>query len=150
MRSLEGASHSVSVVVLSQVLVVEDEPDIAALYRLLLDPDRYSVTVVGDLATAWRHLATSPLPALILLDRHLPDGDGLEFCRQVRTRCPTLPIVILTASGTTRQEALAAGADACLPKPFDADELETLVRGLLERSAVADLASIGPLSRRDG
>lgn len=119
-----------------RILAVEDEPDLALLHRLLLDPDQYTVAVAGDLETARTHLVTLPLPDLILLDLHLPDGCGLDLCREIRRRYPRLPIVILTACMTTRQEALSAGADVFMPKPFDLEELQAVVGRLLDGKAV--------------
>ncbi len=72
-----------------------------------------------------------PRPDAILLDRGLPDGDGLDLCREVKARCPALPILVLTAHAQARGEALAAGADRFLVKPFDPDELAAAVAGLL-------------------
>ncbi len=71
-------------------------------------------------------------PDLIILDLGLPDMDGIEVCRQIR-RSSQVPIVMLAKrnSESDRQRGLAAGANAYMTKPFEADELLAIVRALL-------------------
>lgn len=113
-----------------RLLVVEDEPDIAAVYRLIFDPTHFVVTVAGDLAAAKRALQATP-PDLLILDLGLPDGDGLILCRELKSTAPRLPVLIVSAHAHRHAEARAAGADLFLPKPFDPDQLEATVRRFL-------------------
>ncbi len=115
-----------------RVLVVEDEPDNAALLRIILQSAGYDVLLAADIATARSLLAGGP-PDLVILDLVLPDGDGLELCRELKAGLPRLPIVVLTAWGWTavREQALAECADLFMGKPFDLQELEAAVERLL-------------------
>lgn len=113
------------------LLVVEDEPDLTRLLRLIFDPARFTVRTASDLATARLTLARSPLPDLAIIDVILPDGSGLDLCRELKAMKPTLPVVVLTAMIATRNEALAAGANAFITKPFDPDALVAEVERLL-------------------
>jgi len=118
-----GGDHSRSA---RHVLIVEDEPDIAFMLRLVFE-EGYLVTLAGDLAQARAALSRAVLPDLILLDVMLPDGNGLEFCREVKDSQPLIPVIIMTAyaRGGPVQEAhaRACGAEGFVPKPFDVDEL---------------------------
>ncbi len=115
------------------LLVVEDEPDLAALIRMIFDPGRFAVVVADDLASARSILARPLAPDLVILNVVLPDGDGLDLCRGLRAAGMALPVIVLTGMVGTRAQALAAGADAFVTKPFDPDalaaEVERLLRG---------------------
>jgi DNA-binding response OmpR family regulator len=119
------------------VLVVEDEPDIAALIKHTLErPGEIDVALVSTGAAALEAAAERP-PDLVLLDLNLPVLDGLEVCRLLRAREATksVPIIILTArtSETDRVVGLDAGADDYISKPFSLRELSARVRAVLRR-----------------
>jgi DNA-binding response OmpR family regulator len=118
---------------MAHVLVVEDEPQIAALVRENLQAEGYSVSVAGDGHTALRLLGERP-PDLVILDWMLPGLDGLEVCRRIRARSIT-PILMLTARGEEldRVLGLEVGADDYLTKPFSMRELVARARALLRR-----------------
>lgn len=113
------------------ILGVEDDPDIAALLRLIFDPACYVVTVAEDLAVARATLAEAPPPDLIILDVELPDGNGLDLCRELKATWPALPVLVLTAQDEVRAEAFEAGATLFMPKPFDPNDLAATVEELL-------------------
>ncbi len=115
----------------TRLLVVEDEPDIATILRMILDPARYEVMVVGDLAAAREILPKWGPPHLVILDLILPDGNGLDLCRELKTVQPPVPVLVLTARCEARDEAFTAGADLFVTKPFEPDELEAAVERLL-------------------
>jgi DNA-binding response OmpR family regulator len=121
-----------------RVLTVEVTPDIAALLRLVLEAAGHTVQWAGDLVTA-RSILTGPRPPhlVILEPAGLPDGSGLELCRELKAASPPLPVVVLTSwvSPKSRDEALAAGADVFVPKPFDPDDLAATVHRLLGAAA---------------
>lgn len=119
------------------VLVVEDEPRNTALVRAILGPAGYQLVAVDTLAAARSWLADGR-PDLLLLDRHLPDGDGLELARELKSRpgTTTLPILLVSASvlPTDREAALEAGCDGFLMKPIRIDGLLAEVERLLAQA----------------
>jgi two-component system OmpR family response regulator len=129
------------------VLLVEDEPHLAATLKIALRklaiPARHATT----LEAARRELDAAE-PDFILLDRALPDGDGLSLCEELRERGYTGTILVLTAKGEVdaRVQGLEKGADDYLPKPFSWNELEARIRALSRRRrySVAATAAAQP------
>jgi DNA-binding response OmpR family regulator len=122
------------------LLAVEDEPRNAALLEAILGRAGYRLHVAGDLAEAREFLADET-PALVLLDRHLPDGDGLDLIGTIRGSDRTLrvPILLVSASVLPRDQAAAidAGCDGFLAKPVRVKPLVDEVRRLLDQGVVA-------------
>lgn len=118
-----------------RVLVVEDDPGIAAGLLATLRAAGYAPDVCASLASASSALAVEVFD-LVLLDRGLPDGDGLTWLRQLRERGVKLPVLILTARDTLpdRVAGLDQGADDYLVKPFEPEELLARMRLALRRS----------------
>ena len=122
----------------AQVLIVEDESDIAGLIKLTLDRAGSEATVVGTGDAALRAV-TEAYPDLIILDLNLPSIDGLEVCRIVRSR-PTgarIPIIMLTARTSEDDcvRGLQEGADDYVTKPFSLRELAARVEAVLRRNS---------------
>lgn len=117
-----------------QVLVVEDQIDIRRVLRVLLESASYRV-VEADTAARGVIEARSHKPDLVLVDLGLPDRDGVELIRDVRQFSP-VPIIVLSARVAEDQkiEALDAGADDYVTKPFGAAELLARVRAALRRN----------------
>jgi DNA-binding response OmpR family regulator len=117
-----------------RVLLVEDNERLAALTRRELEQLGYSVDGVGTCAEA-REACECVDYDLILLDRGLPDGDGLSVVGFLRARGSITPVLVLTARDTPehRVEGLDFGADDYLVKPFDIRELAARCRALLRR-----------------
>jgi two-component system KDP operon response regulator KdpE len=117
-----------------RVLVVDDEPQIVRGLKIILRSAGYSVESAETKADALALLASRPPDALVL-DLVLPDGEGVEVCREVR-RWSGLPILVLSAVGDEREKvrALDAGADDYVTKPFGTDELLARLRAVLRRS----------------
>jgi two-component system KDP operon response regulator KdpE len=118
---------------MTRVLIVEDEPQLRRALGINLRARRYEVEAVADGAGALRAAATS-LPDLIILDLGLPDMDGVEVVHGLRG-WSRIPIIILSArdSQDDKVEALDAGADDYLTKPFGMDELLARMRAALRR-----------------
>lgn len=127
-----------------RILVVEDDPGVAAVVRRSLSFEGYKVDTAATGPEAMRALALE-LPDLIVLDVMIPGFDGIEVSRRLRTgetqeTTAQLPILMLTARDAVsdRVRGLDAGADDYLVKPFALDELLARVRALLRRSQAAD------------
>ena len=117
-----------------QILVVDDEPNIARLIRMYLDREGFETVVAMSGAEALARVA-SYRPALVILDIMLPDIDGLEVCREIR-RENDVPIIMLTAreGDEDKIEGLEVGADDYVTKPFVPRELVARVKAILRRS----------------
>ena len=118
-----------------RVLVVDDEPQIVRGLKIILRDAGYTVESAETKAQALAVLGSRPPDALVL-DLVLPDGEGVEVCREVR-RFSGLPILVLSAVGDEREKvrALDAGADDYVTKPFGTDELLARLRAVMRRSA---------------
>jgi two-component system KDP operon response regulator KdpE len=118
-----------------RVLVVDDEPQIVRGLKIILRDAGYTVESAETKAQALAVLGSRPPDALVL-DLVLPDGQGVEVCREVR-RFSGLPILVLSAVGDEREKvrALDAGADDYVTKPFGTDELLARLRAVMRRSA---------------
>jgi len=123
------------------LIAVEDEPRNAALLEAILGRSGYRLSIAADLAGA-RELLTGPRPDLVLLDRHLPDGDGLDLIPEIRNsdRLGDVPILLVSASVLPRdvRAAMDAGCDGFLPKPVRVKPLVDEVRRLLEQRRPVD------------
>ena len=119
---------------MSRVLLIEDHERLAQLIGKGLAAAGIAVDVIGRLDTAWAAIRQLPYQAIIL-DRGLPDGDGLSLLQQVRGAGLHVPCLVLTARDALhdRVEGLEAGADDYLPKPLAMDEMVARVRALLRR-----------------
>ena len=113
------------------ILVVEDDAATRDLLRELLESEGYTVASAADAAAGVARIEAGGID-LVLLDRRLPEMDGLALCRQVRARPDAvyLPIIMLTAvaGGEQSRTGYAAGVDDYLTKPFDIEELLDRVR----------------------
>jgi DNA-binding response OmpR family regulator len=119
-----------------RVLVVEDDRMIAKGLHTALKQDGYAVDGVSDGASAAAALRASRFD-LVLLDLGLPERDGLEVLRELRSRGDATPVIILTARDDVqnRIQGLDAGADDYIIKPFDLDEVAARMRSVLRRAA---------------
>lgn len=129
----------------SKLLLVDDEPGVReSVQAYLEDSDEFNVEVASNANEAWNFLQRET-PDLVISDIMMPQVDGYQFLKQLREdpRFKTLPVVFLTARGMTsdRIQGYDAGCDAYLPKPFDPDELESIVKNVLKRRKLATEAN---------
>jgi two-component system, OmpR family, response regulator QseB len=119
-----------------RVLVVEDDRMIAKGLHTALKQDGYAVDGVSDGRSAAEALRSSRFD-VVLLDLGLPERDGLEVLRELRSRGDATPVIIVTARDDVqnRIQGLDAGADDYIVKPFDLDEVAARMRSVLRRTA---------------
>jgi two-component system, OmpR family, phosphate regulon response regulator OmpR len=146
----------------ARLLLIEDDNRLAGMLRDYLGEAGFRVSR-AETGSAGLALAARSTYDVIVLDLMLPDGDGLEVCRQIRRRDGAIPILMLTARGdaTDRVVGLEVGADDYLPKPFEPRELLARLRAVLRRgkgNSGGDVLRFGRLEidrgaravRRDG
>jgi two-component system, OmpR family, response regulator len=119
-----------------RVLVIDDEEDVRSVVSRALQTDGHATSSASDLEQARARIIDGT--DLIVLDLCLPDGFGLDLCRELRAQGSKTPILLLTALSQValRVEGLDAGADDFLAKPFAISELRARVRALGRRGAM--------------
>jgi two-component system, OmpR family, KDP operon response regulator KdpE len=134
---------------MTTVLIVDDEPQILRALRINLTARQYHVVTACDGADALRS-ATADRPDLVVLDLGLPDVDGVDVIRHLRTWTP-VPIVVLSGrvDSVDKVEALDAGADDYVTKPFSIDELLARIRAVTRRHAGPDAQATVRVGRYD-
>ncbi|MCL2078591.1 MAG: response regulator transcription factor [Oscillospiraceae bacterium] len=128
------------------VLVVEDDSNIAELLRLYLEKDGFKVTIADNGAVALSEFSRIE-PDLVLLDIMLPMIDGWGVCREIR-RTSNVPIIMLTAKGETLDKVtgLEMGADDYIVKPFEISELMARIHSVIRRFEATDSSQIRKLT----
>lgn len=131
-----------------RILVVEDDTELARELTLQLERADHRVRTVSTLAAARRACADTA-PEVVILDRVLPDGEGLEFISYLRARWPDSAVIVLSALAETeaRVGGLNAGADDYLGKPYAETELLARIAALVRRrEPAANELHCGPLA----
>src|SRR2546423_13026840 len=121
-----------------RILVVDDEPQLTRVLRRGLSTNGYDVRVAGDGEFALQTFRDWPA-ALVITDLAMPNMGGLELCRRLRA-ISEVPIIVLSVRGEekTKVQALDAGADDYITKPFGMDELLARIRAALRRQPPAE------------
>jgi len=116
------------------ILVVDDEAQITRVLKTTLSAQGYGIRTAADGMQALLEMKSWP-PDLVITDLRMPNLDGLELCKQIR-RHSRIPIIVLSVKGeeTIKIEALDAGADDYITKPFSVNELLARVRAALRRT----------------
>ncbi|MEN8264330.1 MAG: response regulator transcription factor [Nitrospirota bacterium] len=127
---------------MNKILAVDDDRDILKVLKANLELQSYEV----DTADHWeeaRKIISETLPDLILLDVMLPDGDGVEICREIKSDYPQIPIIMLTAKDKVSDKVLGleSGADDYVVKPFETLELLARIKACLRR--------VGPAAHKE-
>ncbi len=117
---------------MNRILIVDDEPSVRYSFKKLLTEDRYDVVEAANGVEALRLLARE-LPDLIVMDIEMPGMTGLEAIRRIKEINPQIPVIIMTAYGTTDRviEAMKLGAYEYMEKPFDIDKMRLIIREAL-------------------
>ena len=124
-----------------RILVVDDEPQLTRVLRRSLMAKGYDVRIAGDGEFALQTFHDWP-PDLVITDLAMPNLSGLELCRRLRATSD-VPIIVLSVRGEeqTKVQALDAGADDYVTKPFGMDELSARIRAALRRQPATDSRS---------
>ena len=117
-----------------QILIVDDEENLAFFLKSALENKNYAVETVGLLADA-KKVLQSKFPDLMLLDLNLPDGHGLDLYRFIKEKGLGIPTIVITAHGSVKSaiEALKLGVDDYVVKPFELDEILVNVEQQMQR-----------------
>jgi two-component system, OmpR family, KDP operon response regulator KdpE len=120
------------------ILVVDDETQITRVLKTTLSAKGYSIRTASDGVQALQEMRNWP-PDLIITDLRMPNMDGLQLCQKVRAQS-RIPIIVLSVKGeeTIKVEALDAGADDYITKPFSVNELLARVRAALRRASTPE------------
>jgi two-component system alkaline phosphatase synthesis response regulator PhoP len=115
-----------------KILVVEDELEVRMMLKDLLGREGFEVILASD-GEEGVELADTENPQVILLDISMPGMDGVECCRKLKAdnKTSSIPVIMLTAHWDRKTEAIEAGADDFVHKPFDPDELSFRVKSVL-------------------
>lgn len=126
-----------------RLLLVDDEDNLRTMLEAALSHSGFEVEAVGDGRTALE-LAKSRAHDLILLDVMMPDLDGFEVCRRLRSEYIKTPVIFLTARDTTEDKVrgLTTGGDDYLVKPFSLEELVARVQAVLRRAGASHNDSV--------
>jgi two-component system, OmpR family, KDP operon response regulator KdpE len=119
------------------ILVVDDEPQITRVLKTTLSSQGYGIRTAADGKQALQEMK-SWTPDLVITDLRMPNMDGLQLCRAIRAES-RVPIIVLSVKGeeTIKVEALDAGADDYITKPFNVNELLARIRAALRRAMVS-------------
>jgi DNA-binding response OmpR family regulator len=123
---------------MTRILIVEDEPNMVAGLRDNFEFEGYDVITAPD-GVAGLERALNEAPDLVILDVMMPRMSGLDVCKQLKTKRPSVPIIMLTARGqeVDKVVGLELGADDYVTKPFSIRELLARVKAVLRRSTAA-------------
>lgn len=123
-----------------RILVVEDEFALAHTIKTGLEDEKFAVDVLHNGKEAYEHASVEEYD-VIILDRMLPEMDGINICQELRKQRVFTPILMLTARGSADEkvEGLDAGADDYLAKPFSFNELLARIRSLIRRATTNEL-----------
>jgi two-component system phosphate regulon response regulator OmpR len=139
--SCAARRHPDACTMTARILLIDDDARLTTMLGDYLLASGYDVESADSLAAGRARLNGSALPDAVVLDLMLPDGDGLDFCRELRAQARTrgLPLLMLTARGEPmdRVVGLELGADDYLPKPFEPRELLARLKALLRRAVPA-------------
>ncbi len=123
----------------AQILIVDDEQSLVDFLGVLCAGEGFEVATANSVREARERLAART-PDLVLCDMMMPDGNGLDLLREIRSQDLSPAVILMTAYTSTRSaiEAMKAGAYDYVPKPFDVDELKVVIHRALEKTRLAE------------
>ncbi|MGL5276594.1 response regulator transcription factor [Myroides sp.] len=144
------ANDNLSINTVDKILVIEDDVRVAELLQRSLEEQNFEVDLAYD-GYLGKKLALQKPYDLIITDVILPKINGIDLCKEIKTTHPHIPIIMLTALGTTddKVEGFDAGADDYLVKPFELRELYVRIRALLKRFEHIQSAEVTTLKYAD-
>ena len=112
---------------MKKILVIDDDPAIQEAFKLILNSETYDVATLADGSAVLN--GKFEIPDLFILDKQLSGVDGIDLCRIIKQRPSTkhIPVIIISASPAVERQALSAGANAVLEKPFSIGALREIV-----------------------
>lgn len=121
-----------------RIHVLEDDKDIAFIIEFLLKDEGYEIQVSSTFKELKSKL-TNSIPDLFILDVMLPDGNGLDICKDLKNDVFTkhIPVIVMSANVRNEQLSEASSPDAYISKPFDLDYIEGKIRRLIGETKVA-------------
>lgn len=124
---------------MNRILIVDDEPSVRYSFRKLLREDHYDVLEAANGVDALRMLSKDR-PNLVVMDIEMPGISGLETIRRIKELKPHIPVIIMTAYGTTDRviEAMKLGAYDYMEKPFDIDRMRRVIREALDMNLMTE------------
>lgn len=116
-----------------KIYILEDDADIGELIAFILTEQGYEVSVFGNIASFRQHTDHDKPPALLIIDVMLPDGNGLDICKEWKAADATrhIPILVMSAYEDYRQDSRAQDADGFISKPFDIKSILSDVKAQL-------------------
>ena len=129
---------------MTRILLIEDEKNVASFIKKGLEEEGYDVTVAHNGLLGWNKAKTDRYD-LLIIDRMLPEMDGIEICRRVRDKYGfDIPVILLTALGSTDDviAGLDIGADDYMTKPFHFRELLARIQALLRRKTPEEVNKV--------
>jgi two-component system phosphate regulon response regulator PhoB/two-component system alkaline phosphatase synthesis response regulator PhoP len=120
---------------MKRIIFVDDDPSIATIAKLLFERAGYEITVFANGAPLINNHNHIEAPDLYILDKQLPDIDGLEICRRLKSNEHTkhIPVIMLSANPDIKRLAKLAGADSAIEKPFSLAELRSIAKQYTEK-----------------
>lgn len=121
-----------------KILIIEDDPIMSKVLVRIFRSENYEVTH-SPTGAGCVQTAQKELPDLVLMDINLPDGNGVDFCRMIKSdqRVKHIPVILITGDATSvenRMQGLETGADDYILKPFIAEELIARAAGIIKNS----------------
>lgn len=134
---------------MNTILLIDDDTDILKVLKANLELHKFNVITAESWSEGQKKLSVNK-PDILILDLMLPDGNGIEICRTLRSQYPALPIIMLTAKDRISDKVigLESGADDYVVKPFETLELIARVKACIRRTKLSaeEQVSIGDLS----